>query len=590
VLPLAVAPQRGWADAAPPVGYTISIARAADHVVDVKLNLPAGASERELQLPVWNSLYQVRDFAQYVAWVKARNHAGQAVAVRKLDKSRWGISGAENGAEVEYEIFANQPGPYDAQLNQHHAFFNLAEILMYPVDARSSPAQVEFTNVPHGWRTATSLMATGTGFSAKNYDELVDSPVEMGDFEESDFDADGGHYRVVVDAERSDYDMQKIVGMVRRIVLAGTQWMNDRPFETYLFLYHFPRENSFGGMEHAYSTAIDLNAQAVKEDSQRLADVTAHEFFHLWNVKRIRPQTLEPVDYTKENFTRALWFSEGVTSTVQEYVLLRAGLLDEAKFLDRLADQIGVLERRPAHLTQSAEESSLDAWLEKYSYYHLPERSISYYNKGQLLGVLLDLQLRDASYGSAGLREMMQWMNRNYAQKGRFFADSAGVQQAAQAIGHLDLTSFFEKYVAGTEEIPWDDFFKGVGLRLAKHSLAVPDLGFFANRSFGTPPTVIRVAPNSEAEHAGLAADDVLIEINGKSAGADFETQLGVLQARDMLHLKVRNNQGQRDLAWKVKSREEIEYELKDVEGITPQQRAHRAAWIKNEPEGDRYK
>src|SRR4051794_6318653 len=293
---------------------------------------------------------------------------------------------------------------------------------------------VRFTDVPRGWRIATALTGDGDGFTAENYDRLVDGPVEIGNFDESDFEAAGGRYRIVVDAERGDYDMHKVGDMVRRVVLAGTEWMNDRPFQSYLFIYHFPHEASFGGMEHAYSTAISLDARIIKDDPQRLADVTAHEFFHLWNVKRIRPQSLEPVDYTKENYTRALWFSEGVTSTVEDFIMLRSGLMNEAQFKDRLGDQIESLENPPAHVDQSAEESSLDAWLEKYSYYRLPERSISYYNKGYLLGMLLDLKLRETSHGKVCLREMFKRMNENFAKQGRFFADSNGVRQAAEAV------------------------------------------------------------------------------------------------------------------------------------------------------------
>ena len=309
----------------------------------------------------------------------------------------------------------------------------------------------------------------GDAFTAANYDRLVDSPVEIGNFQESDFDESGGHFRVIVDADPADYDMAKIVAALHKIVAAAISWMNDRPFDTYTFIYHFPRGQAGGGMEHAFSTAIELNADAMKQSLYPLTSVTAHEFFHLWNVKRIRPQTLEPVDYTKENYTRALWFSEGVTSTAEETIQFRAGLLDEKQYFDGLGQQITELERRPAHLTQSAEESSLDAWLEGNGYYRRPERSISYYNKGELLGVMLDLAVRDASHGHASLREVLQWMNENYAKKGRFFNDSEGVREAAEAVSHADLTSFFTKYVAGTEEIPWDDFFRSVGLARGGH-------------------------------------------------------------------------------------------------------------------------
>ncbi len=447
--------------------YSISLANPEQHLVEVQIILPEGPAQRELQLPVWNALYQVRDFAQYVNWVRAKDRAGRALVVRKLDKSRWQISDTQSGAIIEYQMFVDSPGPFGAQFNSHHAFFNLAQLLMYPVDARNQAMVVRFNQIPEGWRVATPLTALPVGgFSAETYDRLVDSPVEIGRFQESDFDQAGAHYRVVVDAEPGNYDMAKITAMLQKIVAAATEWMNDRPFDSYIFFYHFPRGPAGGGMEHAYSTAIAVNVEVLTKAPEALASVTAHEFFHLWNVKRIRPQTLEPIDYTRENYTRSLWFSEGCTSAAADFIQLRSGLLDSRHFEEDLAADIGELQRRPAHLTQSAEESSLDAWLEGDAYYRRPERSISYYNKGELLGIALDLAVREASHGKASLREVFQWMNRNYAKKGAFFADSEGVREAAEAVTHADLGWFFAKYVASTEEIPWNDFFRGVGLRL----------------------------------------------------------------------------------------------------------------------------
>jgi predicted metalloprotease with PDZ domain len=571
----------------PQVSYTLSLAGATEHRVRVSIKLPSSSSsEADLQLPVWNALYQVRDFSQYVNWVRARNASGESLTVRNVDKSRWRVSGAGAGTEIQYEIVADLPGPYNAQLNGHHAFFNLAEILMYPVNLRNAAMHVEMTDAPPTWKVATALDAsrttspTGWQWTAPNYDRLVDSPVEAGEFEEQDFDQGGGHYRVVVDADRADYDLPKIVAMVRRIVAAETDWMNDRPFDSYLFIYHFPRESSFGGMEHAYSTAIDLNAQILSDTPRQLADVTAHEFFHLWNVKRIRPQSLEPVDYTKENYTDALWFSEGVTSAVQNYALLRAGLIDDTQYLNRLAGQIGTLETRPAHLTQSAEESSLDAWLEKYTYYRQPERSISYYNKGELLGVMLDLALRDASNDSATLRKLFQWLNQNYAQQSRYFADSEGIRQIAETVGHTDLSGFFRKYVAGREEIPWDQVFHGVGLRMVRSQVSVADSGFAASQRFDSLLSVYQVEPGSEAERAGLAIGDAILQVNGHVAGRNLQQQIADMRPGDTLRLRVRNSRGEHEMHWKLGSHEEVEFELKDVDNITPQQMARRAAWL----------
>ena len=567
------------------IAYTVSLASPEQHLVEVQITLPAGAAQRELQLPVWNALYQVRDFAQYVNWIRAHDGSGKALPVRELGSSRWQIQNAENGAVVEYQIYADSPGPFGAQLNPHHAFFNLAEILMYPVDARSASVRVHFSHLPEGWRIATPLAPSADGdFGAENYDRLVDSPVEAGNFQESDFDEAGGHFRAIVDADPADYDMDKIVAVLHKIVAAATTWMNDRPFDTYTFFYHFPRGPAGGGMEHAYSTAIDINADAMKEGLGPLTGVTAHEFFHLWNVKRIRPQTLEPVDYSKENYTRALWFSEGVTSTAEGTIELRAGLLDEPRYLFRLGAEIGELERRPAHLTQSAEESSLDAWLEGNSYYRRPDRSISYYNKGELLGVMLDLAVREASHGKASLREVLQWMNANYARKGRFFNDSDGVREAAEAVSQADLGWFFSKYVAGTDEIPWNDFFRSVGLRVEEVTNTVADAGFTASRNFDNPMSVGAVTPGGEAERAGLQVGDTILELLGKPAGQESREALMRLNPGDTLTMKVRGRRGgERELKWKVGGRQEISCQVKDLDPVTADQRARRAAWLRGE-------
>ncbi|MGA2022937.1 MAG: PDZ domain-containing protein [Candidatus Sulfotelmatobacter sp.] len=565
--------------------YTISLANPEEHLVEVQIILPEGAAQRELQLPVWNALYQVRNFAQYVNWVRAKDRAGRPLSLLELNDSRWQISGTEGGAVVEYQIYVDSFGPFGAQLSAHHAFLNLAQLLMYAVDARNEPMAVRFNQVPEGWHIATPLTFSEDGiYSAENYDRLVDSPVEIGTFKESDFDEGGAHYRVVVDAESGDYDMEKIAAMLHKVVIAATSWMDDRPFDTYMFLYHFPRGPAGGGMEHSYSTAIDVNAEVLARSPEVLTSVTAHEFFHLWNVKRIRPQNLEPVDYTKENYTRALWFSEGCTSAAADIIELRSGLLDEPHFEQQLASGIGELERRPARLTQSAEDSSMDAWLEGNSYYRRPERSISYYNKGELLGIILDLAVRDASHGQASLREVFQWMNENYAKKGRFFPDSDGVRQAAEAVAHVDLGWFFTKYVQGTEEIPWNDFFRSVGLRVIEEKNTAADAGFVASRNFDGPMTVSAVAADSEAQRSGLQVGDTILEINGKTVGQESSEDMAALAAGDTITVKLRGRRGgERELKWKAGSREEITYELKSVESVSAEQKARRAAWLMGE-------
>jgi predicted metalloprotease with PDZ domain len=568
-----------------PIDYTITLKSPEQHLVEIEVALPPGTAERELQLPVWNALYQVRDFSQFINWIHAKNLSGQSLEVHELNTSRWKIEGAANGAIVEYQMHVDSFGPFGAQFNSHHAFFNLAQILMYPVDARSSPITLLFSGLPSEWHVASALSPPEFKFHADNYDRLVDAPVEIGLFRELKFDEQGGHFRIIIDADPADYDSDKLLASLHRIVSAAITWMNDRPFDTYTFFYHFPRGPAGGGMEHAYSTAIDINADTIRQNLYPVNAVTAHEFFHLWNVKRIRPQTLEPIDYTKANYTRALWFSEGVTSTAENIILLRAGLMEGKQFMSELSEEITELEHRPAHLTQSAEESSLGAWLEGFNYYRRPERSISYYNKGELVGFMLDLEMRNQTHGQSSLRELLQWMNVNDAKKGRFFDDSNGVREAGEAVCHCDLAPFFAKYVAGTDEIPWDTFFAYVGLHVEHRNFTEPDPGFIASRNFDGPMSVVAVIPGGEAERAGLHVGDMLAEIQGKTAGEESQQILARLKPGDTITVKVQSRRGEKELTWKVGSRQDMAYEVRDLDKVTPEQRAHRAAWMRGEAE-----
>ncbi|MBZ5630021.1 MAG: PDZ domain-containing protein [Acidobacteriia bacterium] len=570
------------------VAYTISLKSAVNHIAHVAIRLRPLAPNRpyRVQLPVWNALYQVRDFAQYARAVAAHDDDGGAVPIRLVDKTTWEADIDSRTVTFEYDVVADNPGPFGAELNDRHAFFNLAEILMYPVDLRDGWMQVTFTDVPPAWKVATSLRQIRTNLLlARNYDELVDAPVELGTFQESVLAQRGAEYRVVVDADPSDYDMSAISRMAYKLAATEVEWMQDWPAGHYLFIYHFPRHPAGGGMEHADSTAIDAPAERVKANPLSLADVTAHEFFHLWNVKRIRPQSLEPVDYTKEQYTRALWFSEGVTSTVADFVRVRAGYLDEKGFLAELAADIRQLESRPARLTQSVEEASLDAWLEKYPAYELPERSISYYNKGEIVGLLLDLQMREVSGGKKSLRDLFHWMNEHYAKQGKFFPDSAGVREAAETVTGADFRDFFARYVSGVDAIPYDKFFATVGLRLQRQTITAADAGFRSVRHLGRPATVISVSPGSEAEKAGLRRGDTIQEVNGRVSEFLPETEISSIRVGDRVDLRIDGAGGQRHIKFKVGARPVENYILVEREDATATQRARRAAWMRGDSE-----
>jgi len=469
----------GFSIGARPVGatikYEVSFGHPERHRFGVSMTIPTDGREATVAMPAWNALYQVRDFSQRVREVAgACSAAGGAPAdVRKLDKQTWRISfskdcelGDSKSLEVHYTIEWDDLGPFNSQLNEYHAFVNLAEILMYVPDRRSEDTSVRFTDLPPGWRTAAELPAAQVAnmYVAPSYDKLVDAPVEAGKFDEFQFDSGGARFRVIVDAE--NWNRRVLEEALRRITSYELQLMGGPPFDPpnreYTFIFHIdPGEDAgAGGMEHANSTAIAMRSV------ESAIFVAAHEFFHVWNVKRIRPQSLEPVELTKEQYTRALWFAEGVTSAYAAYALERAGLWSKGQFYADLAAQIGELDSRPARRWQSVEESSLDAWFEKYDAYNAPDRSISYYNKGQIVGVMLDLAIRDATDDRKSLDDVLRRMNVEYAQQGRFYDDGEGIRAVVEEVAGRSFQDFFRRYVFGTEEIPYNDFLSIAGLEL----------------------------------------------------------------------------------------------------------------------------
>ena len=576
-----------------PTEYFVSLADSTRQLAHVSIRLRDGSGVRTLNMPVWNALYQVRNFAATIQDVRAQDVSGAAAAVLNSKTSQWEITAPAGCIVVSYDIHLASPGPFGSTLNPQHGFFNWAMVLMYSPQLRSQHVSIRLLDVPATWElrdlhvlgsASPGKVDSAVGI-AKDYDELADSPAEVGAFQQSSFQQDGATYHVVVDGTPVDFDMSKVDELLARITHAAVDWMQDRPYDEYTFLYHFPHGPAGGGMEHAYGTAIDLNAEQLHNNLTPLAGVSAHEFFHLWNVKRIRPQSLEPIDYQHEMDTRALWFSEGVTSTVGDLLLARAGIIGERDYLQRVSDEITELERRPANHWQSVEDSSLEAWFEGIAAYRSPERSISYYDKGELLGILLDLRIRQLTNGSKSLRNLFQWMNEHYAKQHRYFPDSAGVEEAAEAITGQSFASFFHDYVAGVKDLPYDDCFRFAGLHAVLNTSEVATAGFATTASLGAQPEVLRIDSNSEAQRVGILAGDRVISVNGVPADWRMDEQLSRMPPGTTVHLQLENRRGRRQVDLKLGSREEQTYQLQDLATVTPEQRAHRTAWIHGDDE-----
>jgi predicted metalloprotease with PDZ domain len=550
------------------IRYEISLARPAQHQFHVTMTIPGAHGSVTVQMPAWNALYQIRDFAYRVTDFHATGASGNALAVRRLDKETWRIEVPTSGQaeiRVEYASFWDDPGPFDTQLNDDHAFLNLAMVLCYIPERRGENTLVRFADIPQGWHIAAELppapAESGGAYQAANYDALVDAPVEIGRFDEWSFQAGSGPtertIRIVYHGDA--VDRSALTRMLSEIVNYEIRLMGDAPFPEYTFILHVGQNYGGGGMEHANSTAISVGSYAT------LANVSAHEFFHLWNVKRISPQSLEPVDYTHEMWTPVLWFAEGVTSTYAAYTLERTGIWNHSQFLADLGAQITELESRPARTWQSAEESSLDTWFDKYPLYDRPDFSISYYNKGQLLGVALDILIRDATDNRASLDDVLRRLNQQYAQRGRFYPDSAGIEETVEEVVRAanagsanpavsDFPGFFKRYVSGTDEMPFADLLSRAGFSLKTEGEKRAALGFSVGRDSAGTALVSDLDLSSAAARIGIREGDVIVSLDGADLPRNIERWLRGRSPGEMVRMRIRRGGRESEMAFALGS------------------------------------
>jgi predicted metalloprotease with PDZ domain len=552
------------------IHYTVSLDHPEHHLFHVAMDIPDVSGEVVVQMPAWNALYQIRDFSAHVREVQAFVNSEKA-PIEKLDKLTWRVSG--NGTvTIRYDTYWDEPGPFATQLNPEHAFINPAMILMYLPQRKSEPVSLVFLDATTGWFTASAAKQLFVAhnpepvYLAPDYDSLADAPIEAGKFDQ--FEVPGLNPSVSVIVHGDKWKKKDIEDELRRICTYETKLMGGAPYEHYTFIFHIGKAaaGAGGGMEHANSTAISVHSE------EELPNVAAHEFFHLWNVKRIRPATLEPVDYTKEQYTRALWFAEGVTSTYAAYTLARTQIWSKEQFYFDLGAQITELESRPANRWQSAEQSSLDTWLDKYPMYNRPQNSISYYAKGQVLGVLLDILIRDRTDDEQSLDDVLRAMNVEFAQQHKAYRDSLDVRLTAEKVAGGSFADFFLKYVESAEALPYQTVLPLAGLELRSTEHKRPTLGFYAERDSSGSLTVREVDPESPAA-AALRVGDVIVGWNGGEPPRNPERWVYSQKPGTMLHLTARRDEQEVSVEFRLGETSETFYRVTEDSHISEKAR-----------------
>lgn len=590
--------------------FTVGMSRPHTHLLEVDIEIKrsvAGPAEELLKMPVWTpGSYLVREFERHVQDFTAADGAGQPLKWEKLDKNTWRVStsGSRNWHAM-YRVYANELSVRTNELNSGHAFWNNAALLMYPDGQLALPSTVRVL-APDAWKVATGLPAV-TGqrntFRAQNFDILYDSPFEVSNFKTISFAVKGVPHRIVIDGE-GNYDAGRVKRDVQKIVETEIEMMGGEiPYSDYTFILHL-RFNA-DGLEHLNSTAlgyprfgfVDRQEHSTSASPspttssqptyQGFLSLVSHEFFHLWNVKRIRPDALGPFDYNRENYTRLLWVAEGITDYYAQLVLRRAGLISDADFLSGFARSFQELQNTPGRSVQGLEEASFDAWIKFYRQNENSANSqVSYYDKGAIVGLLLDLQIRERSNGAKSLDDVLRHLYQEFFKKGLNYTPS-DFQKTAELMAGSSLEEFFSRYVRGLKELDYNASLAAVGLKLDRgiqsagtKSLERVYLGADTSQDGGRL-MVRRVYQGSPAYEQGLNTGDEIVALNNvRVTKESFEERIAEKKAGELINLTIFRFDDLSTLLIKLGGRTEGTYRIVPMESATDAQKKIYQSWI----------
>jgi len=532
--------------AAQTVSYAVSVPKPTSSVLRVVMEIrDATGPSLDVAMPAWSpGAYSLHWAAKNVLGLEARDGNGRVLDARMVDTSTWRVSPVAPVIRVTYDVYLGA-----SAVNDTHATINGTRCLLYLVGTAPYPAAGALTlavEAPPGWQIATGLDATRPGvFTAPDYDTLVDAPVEVSpELEIVTFEDQGATYEIVIHGFRHNYDTGKLRDDVRKIVAEQVRMFGGAPpYGRYVFFFHGGNGGS-GGLEHLNSTAISFNRHGANDHDRynRFLFVISHEFFHLWNVKRIRPEILGPFDYTKPQHTRNLYVSEGMTSYYASLALARSGVWTRQDFYDDLARNIQELQTQPGHLVTSAEMSSWLTW-------NRPDNSanvsISYYTKGQIIGNLLDLEIRARTDDRASLDDVFRYLLAEHGLPKPGFDEDGGFERAVELIAAEsgaggDFKEFFRRYVAGLDEIDYDAYLGHAGLKLQVDRAEARRTVGVTTRTDADQLVVANVPPAGPGYDAGLMPGDILLAIDGERViPPAFDAWLNERQAGARVELQV---------------------------------------------------
>ncbi len=557
--------------------YDVDLTQSDSHLMEVTVRL-TGLNRRDVRLvmPSWTMRHRVRHFGRYIMQISAESDEGEVLDVSQPALGEWLIS-TQDVAEafIRYTVYANEPTPYAAQLDGSHAFINPAAVLMYLPDLMDMPVTVGL-EMPPGWSVTSSLEPTfdPAVFRADSWIQLVQSPILASHFQELFFTADEMNVRVVLDGALPGFNVRGYQQGLERLVKKCIELFGIRPSDSYLFTVHFSEAIVNEAVGYPSSAAIHWGLHSRDTGVESILQASIEAFLHSWLGGMIKPDLDGEIDFTTPPVDESLWFLDGAAAYYAELLMIRTGLKPSGDFLARIASEITQLQNTPARTSQSLARASEEVWYRDGDWYRSPARSVNHRNKGFLLSLYLDLEMRGATENRQSLDDLMAFLTRWYGGGGREYEGSKAIVQTAGALVESNFDPILERYVNGTEELPFERILALAGWDLRMVVEEVAATGFRTEAEGSQSLVVTAIEDHSPAARVGLRPGDRILAVNGSFLVGNLQDIVAVSRPDDIITLRIRRMLTEEEITFALGMGNRQAYVIEDLPEPTSLQQA----------------
>ena len=570
------------------INYVISFANPASHYCEIEIQFNNIKSQKgnsnnvTLFLPVWTpGSYMIREFARQVQNTEAFSSAGKKLDIHKTRKNHWEVNTkGESSFTVKYKVYCNELTVRTSEISDEHAFINCSNVFMSAKGVENEKCSVKIN--PHAsWKTiSTGLEKIGYNlYEAENYDVLADSPIEIGNQKVLEFEIRNIKHYIALTG-RANYDDETLIKDFKKIAEAQINFFRDIPYKHYTYICHLV-EKGGGGLEHLNSFAVQFPRWAFTDEKlyKQFLGLVSHEFFHLWNVKRIRPAELGPFDYDNENHTTGLWVAEGWTSIYDNIFIRRCEILDNKEYYEFIEKEVNDIMRFQGRFNQSLFESSYDTWIKFYRQDENSKNSqVSYYTKGALVALMLNLEIITSTNCEKSLDDALKALWEDYKKNPKKGFTNERVKEICESLAGKDLTDFWNKYLMGLDELPLFDYFKKAGLESKNVNEDLVTFDIETSQANGKV-LITKVYAGGCGYTGCLNTGDEIIAINDIRIEKDYEKILKENKHDD--EVKVLINRKGFIKEFIIKLTPAIpKYEISEIENTTDEQRKILNKWL----------